>query len=97
MAQLLEEARRAYRRGDEGRIVETTYADGRWIQIVPFVLNLDYPLKSNPKKLLRQLDPPPSVVLDSWKRKQFVTLAYDEADAVAVADFVVRYIHATSA
>jgi len=96
VAQLLEEARRAHQRGDEERIVETTYADGRWIQILPFILNLDYPLKSNPKKLLRRLDPPPSVILDSWKRKKYVTLAYDDTDAGAVAEFVLRYIRATS-
>lgn len=95
IARLLEAARLAHQRGDDEHIGEMTYAGQRWIQVVPFALNLDYPLTSNPKKLVKQLDPPPSVVLDSFKRGKFVTFTYDDADTAGLTDFIVRYIDAT--
>lgn len=96
IAQLLEETRLAHLRGEDEHIAETTYAGERWIQIVPFVLNLDYPLNSNPKKLLKKLDPPPSVALASFKRKTFVTFAYVDSDTAELTEFIIRYIDATS-
>lgn len=96
ISRLLDEARQAHLRGDDAHIAETTFADGRWVQVVPFSINLDYPLKRSPKKLLKQLSPPDSVRLDSWRRKEFVTISYDDDHTDGLTDFVLRYIDATS-
>lgn len=95
IVRLLEETRSAYSRGDESHIAECDYGDGRWIQIIPFLINLDYPLKGNPKKLVKQLQPPPSVLLESWRRDKFVTFAYDDDNTEGLPDFLLRYIAAT--
>lgn len=92
---LLEEMRAAHARGDTEHIAEMSDVHGRWIQATPFVLNLDYPLTRNPKKLLKQLQPPSSVILYDWQRKKYVTLAFEEADIAALPDLVLRYLDAT--